>query len=490
MLWLALYLPTLPLDVCPATETPPRPRLVVESAGRLERVVVADALAQSLGIRAGIRLSAALALANELSVHRRRPQAEAEALQALACWAQQFTPTVVVVGPAMLLLEIGGCLRYFGGLAALRERVEAGLASLGYAAQSACAPTPLAACWRAGQGEAAAIVEPAGLRAGIAALPLAVLPLEARQQDGLAQLGVTTLAELMALPGAGVARRFGPDVGLWLDRALGIVADPRVAFVPPARFVRCIDLDYPFEHVDVFLRLAERLLTELAGFLGGRGLGVQSLCFRFVYDDLPATELDVGFGRPLRRLGDMLAVLRERAERITLAAPVFAVEVRADRLQPLDGQALPLLDRQLGHGDLPLLLARLRARLGDEAVCSIATVADHRPERAWRIVADAEAGTLLPGGGPPSGGQAIDDRSIGARPGWLLPEPLALAVRDQRPWHDEPLRAIGRPERIESGWWDDGSTVRDYWQAVGPSGRRYWIFQDRHELGWWLHGIF
>ncbi|WP_432719446.1 DNA polymerase Y family protein [Jeongeupia wiesaeckerbachi] len=480
MLWLALYLPNLPLDVCPAIATPPRPRLVVESAGRFERVVVVDALAQSLGIRAGIKLSAALALVNELDVHRRKPQAEAEALSALACWAQQFTPTVVIVEPAMLLLEVQGCLRYFGGLAALQSRIEAGLLDLDYTVQTGCAPTPLAASWRAGCGEADAITALAGVRAGIADLPLSVLPLNERQHAGLAQLGVTTLADLLTLPRAGVARRFGAEVGLWLDRALGLVADPRTAFVPPDRFKRCIDLDYPFEHVDVFVRLAERLLAELAGYLGGRGLGVQSVTFRFVYDDAPATLLEVGFGRPLRRYEEMLAVLRERAERIALAAPVFSVELRAEQLHALDGQALSLLDQRQQHGDLPLLLARLRARLGDEAVCAIATVADHRPERAWRLAGDGEASAP-----PPLGEQAI-----GERPGWLLPEPQALTVRDQRLWHDEPLRCIGRAERIEAGWWDGDSAVRDYWQALGPSGRRYWIYQDRHSLTWWLHGVF
>lgn len=453
---------------------------MVESVGRLERVVVADALAQSLGIRAGIRLSAALALVNELEVHRRKPNAEAEALGALACWAQQFTPTVVIAGPAMLLLEVAGCLRYFGGLAALRSRIEAGLLDLAYFVQTACAPTPLAAYWRAECGEAGAITELAGVRTGIAALPLSVLPLDARQHDGLAQLGVVTLADLLALPRAGIGRRFGSEVGLWLDRALGLVADPRTAFVPPDRFIRCIDLDYPFEHVDVFVRLAERLLAELAGYLGGRGLGVQSVSFRFVYDDAPATLLDVGFGRPLRRLDEMLAVLRERAERIVLDAPVFSVELRAERLHALDGQALSLLDQRQQHGDLPLLLARLRARLGDDAVCAIATVADHRPERAWRLAGEGEA--AVP---PPTG-----ESSIGERPGWLLPESQPLAVRNQLPWHDEPLRCIGRAERIEAGWWDGGGAMRDYWQALGPSGRRYWIYQDRHSQDWWLHGIF
>ncbi|BCL76063.1 hypothetical protein JHS3_17990 [Jeongeupia sp. HS-3] len=475
MLWLALHLPTLALDVFPNIVTPPKPRLVVESAGRFERVVQADALAQSLGIRAGIKLSAALALANELTVHRRNPPAEAEAMTLLACWAQQFTPTAVLGAAGILLLEIGGCLRYFGGLAPLQSLVVTGLAALGHTARMSCAPTPLAASWRVAQGQTEPILDPAGLLPALAGLPLSVLPLRERQQAGLAQLGVKTLGELLALPRAGIARRFGADVLPWLDRALGVVADPREAFVPPDRFSRCIDLDYPFEHVEVFIKLAERLCTELAAYLAGRGLGVQSLTFRFAYEDGSATLLEVGFGRPIRRVEEMLAVLRERAERFALTAPVCSLTLEAERLHALGGMPLSLFDLAGGQGDVGLLLARLRARLGDAAVSGVATVADHRPERAWAVTPTGEASGALP---------------VGERPGWLLPEPLALPIRQGRPWHDEPLSCIGRAERIEAGWWDGGSAVRDYFQAVGPSGRRYWIYQDRHSLGWYLHGLF
>jgi protein ImuB len=450
--------------------------LVVESTGRFDQVVHADALASSLGLRAGLKLSAALALANQLTVHRRQPAAEAALLASLAAWAQQFTPTVALAPPATLLLEVGGCLRYFGGLSSLLEQVRAGLAELGHAVRMGCAPTPLAAQWAAWLG-LPPVMTAGDLPAVLAAMSIRVLQPDRKQADGLSQLGINTLAQLQRLPRGGLNKRFGPALLLQLDRALGKVADPREPFVAPDRFERCIDLDYPFEQLDVFLLLADRLLAELAAFLSGRGLGVQAVLLRCKHEGLPASVLPVGFGVPLRRAAEMQAVLAERAARFSLPAPVLAVTLLADVLHPLDGQPLSLFGPggDADGGDASLLLARLAARLGDDAVCGLVAVDEHRPELAWQAVQPGAAGTA---------------QARGERPGWLLPQPLPLSIRDEQPWYGEALACIGQPERIESGWWDGEAVVRDYFQARGASGRRYWIYRDRVSHGWYLHGMF
>ena len=77
-----------------------------------------------------------------------------------------------------------------------------------------------------------------------------------------------------------------------------------------------------------------------------------------------------------------------------------------------------------------------------------------------------------------------------ARPGWLLAQAQALPLRQGRPWYREALSCRGRPERLETGWWDGQRVARDYWIAEGESGRRYWIYQDRGSGEWFLHGWF
>ena len=54
-----------------------------------------------------------------------------------------------MAGPDLLLLEIAGSLRLFGGLPSLRQALSRDLRKLGFAAALAIAPTPLAATWLA-----------------------------------------------------------------------------------------------------------------------------------------------------------------------------------------------------------------------------------------------------------------------------------------------------------------------------------------------------
>jgi protein ImuB len=46
------------------------------------------------------------------------------------------------------------------------------------------------------------------------------------------------------------------------------------------------------------------------------------------------------------------------------------------------------------------------------------------------------------------------------------------------------------PERIESGWWDERDVGRDYYIAVSAGGERLWVFRDRRNRDWYLHGLF
>lgn len=477
MLWLALHLHTLALNVFPPDalpEGPVRPRIVVASHGRGERLEQVDALAASLGLKPGMKLSAALALVNELVIHRRRLDREQEALTALATWAQQFTPTVVCSPPATLLLEIGGCLTYFGGLVALRSRIEQGLTQQEYGWRSALAPTALAAAWLAQQAETTPVLRLADLPAHLGTLPTSVLLLDPRAHQLLQQLGISTLAQLLALPRAGLNRRFGTDLARQLAQALGAEPDPRALHVAPDHYQRTIDLDWPVETVDVFLKLARRLLDGLAAFLSGRGLGVQQLRFRFTHEELAPTTLTVGMGQTSCSASAWQEVLREKVVHYRLAAPATSVGLIADHLHPLSGEARDLFGHASG-GDITLLLARLMARLGAEAVTGLATASDHRPEHA--------SATVTPGQRSPA-------LVVGLRPGWLLPQPQSLPERDGHPWQNGALQLVSLPERIEAGWWDDDPIARDYYIATAPDGRCYWVFRNRVDQSWWLHGVF
>ena len=122
MLWLALYLPQLPLEVFARGRQDAGALAVVESAGGRERVSRCNAAARADGVRPGLALPAALALCTGLAAQRRDRARERRALEGVAAWAHQLSPRISFE-PSLLLLEVGASRRLFGGLATLQAGV-------------------------------------------------------------------------------------------------------------------------------------------------------------------------------------------------------------------------------------------------------------------------------------------------------------------------------------------------------------------------------
>jgi len=147
MLWTCLHFPDLPLAVF-ARGTARKAPAVVSSASHRPDVVAANDAARKRGIVPGLSIAAALALDPEIAIHLRDERAEANALKSIALWAGQWTSTIAIEPPASVLLEIAAGLNYFGGLEKLLNRIDAGLAAIGFSAVAATAPTAGAASLR------------------------------------------------------------------------------------------------------------------------------------------------------------------------------------------------------------------------------------------------------------------------------------------------------------------------------------------------------
>jgi protein ImuB len=103
MLWIALELPSLPLQLAERGCASPSPLVIAEGAAQRPIVACANAPAAAAGIRAGQPVAAAKALSGELRVLPRDEGAEQEALEHLAGWASQFTPAVSVDGQGIVM---------------------------------------------------------------------------------------------------------------------------------------------------------------------------------------------------------------------------------------------------------------------------------------------------------------------------------------------------------------------------------------------------
>ncbi len=482
MLWLALYLPHLPLEVVARGGPGRTPLAIAAPDGQRQRVHARNRAAAAAGVHPGLAVNTALALCPGLSIRARDEAGEAEALGRLAGWAGQFTSRVSLQPPAGLLLEIGASLRLFGGLDTLLTRIGDGVENLGYRARPGVAPTPLGAWWLARAGRRETITDLPALSRALHTLPLTVLEISAKARAELRGLGLRRLGDCVRLPRAGLAKRFGPAFVTDLDRAFGLQPDPRPRFAPPERFESRLELPAEVDDSTALVFAARRLVVELCGFLIARGAGVSSLELTLDHRRGPPTSLHLGLVSPTREPDHLLGLLRERLERCPLNAPVESIALRADRPQALAAQPAALFDKgDSEKGDWQHLVERLRARLGEAAVTGLCPHDDHRPEHAWRPC--------------PPGTETARRKAVplpeGVRPLWLLEEPTALRLVDGRPWLGGELRLRRGPERIESGWWDGIEARRDYFIAENQGNERYWIYRDLEGDGaWYLHGVF
>jgi protein ImuB len=472
-MWIALRLPRLPLEIFLRGSSTPEPFAVEER----HRVFACDRKALVRGVRAGMAVSAALALAPRLRIAPRDPAAETEALLGVAGWMAQFTPVVALEFPDGVLLDVAGSLKLFGGLEPLIERLREGLKEMGWSAAFAGAPTPRAAFWLVLAGREKLIGSLDGIEPALAVLPVEVLRCDDETRAAFETIGVRTLKELHALPRDGLARRFGQRLLDDLDRALGHLPDPRNLFVPPARFRAGIELPAEVAQAEALLFAARRLIVQLSGFLAARSGGVQRFVLKLKHRDRAPTEIAVGLVAPSRDAEHFTLLVRERLSGLALAEPVREIALQAADIVPLAGSNFGLLlEEGKPPGDWEHLVERLRARLGNEAVRGIASRAEHRPERASMIADLGEKQLQL---------------DFDERPFWLLESPRPLTEIGAVPHHEGPLELLVGPERIESGWWDGDDIARDYFVARTRNESLVWIYRERRgEGGWYLHGLF
>lgn len=492
-LWLAIHLPSLLLDslrdaVQALPGQPPVAIVDLERSGKVVRACAARV--QAVGVREGMSINAALALVPELHTLARDVRRERQLLDAVAQRGVRFTPRVSIEPPDGVLLEVRGSLRLFGGARQLCTRLEQELtAALGASVRFAITPTPLASLWfaRAGLlGSRPVFVRNRDeLAARLAPLPLECTRWPQRSIETLGTMGVRTVGECLRLPRDGFARRFGQEALALLDRATGRVQEPRAAYALAEKYSARRDLEPEIGDTARLEHALQPLLDELCRFLRERGSGVQAIEVQLRHRDSPVTRVRLRFVQPIGAQPQRMAqLLRERLARLVLPQAVRNVRLLSGPLIDLQADATELFahDRRESGENLPQLVERLRARLGNAAVHGLECVAEHRPEAAWRAV---EPGLAKAAGKQKTRRPAASDHSRRLRPLWLLDTPEPCDV--------ERLVFEEGPECIESGWWDGRDIARDYYVARNSQGARLWVFRNRRKTAgprWFVHGWF
>ena len=468
--------------------------MTVRTVGNRRVLAAVDAAAQEAGLSPGMAVAHAQALLPGLQLAEATPEADNAALDRLGLWCTRYAPLVTPDPPAGIFIDIAGAAHLFRGETGLLDDLAARLRTAQLTATLALADTPgcawAVACY--GQG---GLVAPGQMAEALGSLPVAALRLPPEQVASLHDVGIDRIAQLASKPRAALRLRFGAEVSLRLDQALGAAPEPLAALQPPEVPQAMLRFAEPVSEPADLQRIIAALCTQLVMELENRGIGARRLDLVFLRVDRIAQAVRIGTARPSRdatHLGKLLD------ERLVLVDPGFGIEAAVLTASWVEA----LTERQTvgshvtdeaGAADLASLVDALRVRLGPSRVFRLAQVESDVPERAVTKVSPVAAprGTTWPADLP--------------RPARLFnpPEPVtAIAeIPDAPPlffvWRRIRHRVVKAdgPERITGEWWKDDAeagTRRDYYRVENAEGERFWLFRDAPaEVGgrWWLHGL-
>ena len=445
--WLCVHFPSLPLQVLKAQCDIDAPCVVVND-DRARTLAAVNRAAHAHSIFAGHALKHALALCSQLTIVERDRDKELAALTQVAQLLIVFSPTVSVLAPDAVLLEVRPSLKLFAGIEALCAALLAQLRDHGHHVRYSVAPSASGAAWLVRAGVFVDPVEvvsqgvhASGFQQQLHALDIEVTGWPDATLRALREMGVTRVGDCRRLPRAGLARRFGASLLQSLGQAFGELPELHTPLQPPAHFDDLLLLDTEISAAPQLAHGCCVLLSRLEQFLRAQQGAVRVLAFTFHGWREPAGQLTVALRQPGFRMAEWQRLLDAHLERCSLTQPAVSIRLQAQISEPLSAEsgALDFASKQPGahlidNTALHALLDQFRARLGDEAVNALRHVPSRQPGQASQtsspMVSDQPGSDLPPDWllhDVPAGVQTLtrSQALLLQRPLWLLPAPRA-----------------------------------------------------------------
>ncbi|WP_298258627.1 DNA polymerase Y family protein [uncultured Litoreibacter sp.] len=481
----SMWLPRLPSDRALRLRPVDGPFVLTLKESNAERVYCLNAEAERQGLSKGMPYSDARAYCPDLQSRAADRVGDAGFLHVLRRWATRYCPWVGLEGDDGLVLDITGAAHLYGGEAMMLSDMRQRLSRAGLTAQIGLADTRGAAWGLAHFGEG--LAAPGQALAALGALPIAALRLEDKTATALMRLGLRTVSDLAGSPRAPLARRFGPELMMRLDQALGRQPEQVTPLADPPHYGVRITLPEPIGLQGDVMAGASRLLKALCAKLKAQDVGARVLCLTLRRVDQEAQTVELRLARPLRDPQRILPLFERGVADVDAGFGIDQMRLEAVQVLPLPAQQISTVTLSC-KDQLDDLISRVGTRIGLENIQRVLPADSHIPERSFLTAPAAYSE-------PEGPWVALRPRPLNLFP----PEPIA-GTASQPPrqfrWRRMSLstaRATG-PERITPEWWlvDDNwrSGVRDYWHVETRQGRRLWLYFTPQNPGWFVQGEF
>lgn len=481
--WLTRRKPALK-DVPFVFAAPERGRMVVKAV---------NPVAAGSGIYVGMVVADSRAILPNVQVFDNQQGKDITLLSALAEWCIRYTPIAAIDPPDGLILDASGCSHLWGGEQQYLKDLVTRLAAFGYHVRPGMADTVGCAWAIARYGRTKLIVDPGGNFEALQHLPPAALRLDAGIIEKLEKLGLADIGSFMNMPRSALRRRFGEELLLRLDQALG----QGIEYVQPVKPIepyqeRLPSLE-PIRTAPGIIHALQALLDRLCKRLSAEERGLRKAVFKCYRIDGNIESIDIGTARPSRNAAHLFKLFEIKIGQIrpALGIELFILEAQVVEVFSSNQEAIWNFsyNREM---EIAELLDRIAVKVGMNTIHRYLPDEHHWPERSYRLATSLqeEATTTWQDELP--------------RPVHLLPNPELIDVTVAMPDYPPMLfkykgnlhrvqKADG-PERIEQEWWIEQGLYRDYYCIEDDNGERYWLFRLGHyqnaEPKWFIHGFF
>lgn len=482
---MSLWFPRLASDRVLRTRPVDGPFALTLRQSNTNRIYCLNHAAERQGLHRGMSNSDARAFCPDLQSRPADPLADQRFQRALARWAVRYCPWVGREGADGLVLDVTGSTHLWDSEAAMLDDMRQRLARAQLSVRIGMADTRGAAWALAHHCEG--IAAPGMALDRIGKLPVAALRLEEQTSIALQRLGVRYISDLHVLPRATVTRRFGADVLLRLDQAVGGQAEQISPLAEAPHYGVRLTLPEPIGLSPDVMAAAARLLDQLCAKLKAQEMGARVLCLTMRRVDQDSQQVELRLARPLHDAPRILPLFQRGVDQIDAGFGIDQVRLEATQVERLAARQISHADTAC-HDGLDDLITRIGTRIGLENVQRFLPADSHIPERSFIISPAAYS--------EPDGPWVV----LRPRPVRLFaPEPIGgsgSTPPQHFRWRRMAMttgRATG-PERIAPEWWlsDENwrSGVRDYWKVDTRQGRRLWLFHTPQNPGWFVQGEF
>lgn len=439
--------------------------------------------AKDLGVRTGMRFSAALTLAADLHAGSVGPDTIADGVQTVLGLLLGYSPEIepFELCPGVFWINASGFERLHSSLASWAEGLLGGLKDHGFVARISVGFTRFGSFLAAKRTKYPLIFkDPAEETRFSRYTPLTLLPMSPKASNQLKDLGVETVGAFMDLPLGGIRKRFKKDVCKWYQFASEKSTHPIQPSIPREEFVLTKKFHPEIRSIKPVLLHFKRLLDHLLADVMKHNELVHTLWFSLFLEEGGEVREQVSPSRPTVRPDTLFRLMDLRLSGVKVKSNISMIEISAERIAQKGSQELLFQDRQardLTPGAEAFAL--IRAELGNNSVQHAEIREEHLPEKRieWVNTHAVAVPHIVP----------QTDSSQNRSPQLVRRIYLSRTEVEQPIQHEE-MQKVAGPVRYQTGWWDK-ETSRDYYYLKDRTGSIHWVYKNRQNNAWSFQGF-